>query len=186
MDIQFKIELNEGVVQTLMNVVQCDTTELEEVMSQYGKAALSEYIQMFVGRRSFTKGADMLEYRLFEIMRHVLNYEIPKATMVRSHFQMTDTRSKSLVKSMLAKYQHMIDLHAFKKRLLPYIENAQLNEETNLYEADIPNEENVAFINRVLARIDTSLKKVTKKRGTNTIYEIQIPARKALINYLTE
>lgn len=72
-------------------------------------AAAEEYVRMILGQRVFGRASDMQEYRLFLLIQHALGGVLPSERLVASLFQITETRAKSLIAAVLAKYQYELE-----------------------------------------------------------------------------
>ena len=72
-------------------------------------AASEEYVRMILGQRVFGRAGDIQEYRLFLLIKHALGGVLPSERLVASMFQLTETRAKSLIAAVLAKYQYDLE-----------------------------------------------------------------------------
>jgi hypothetical protein len=72
-------------------------------------AAAEEYVRMLIGQRTFTRGADGLEYRLLLLMNHAFDGRLPSERQVSAFFQITPTRARTLISAVAAKYQYQIE-----------------------------------------------------------------------------
>jgi hypothetical protein len=63
---------------------------------------------MFLGQKVFRRGSDILEYRLFLLIEKALEGQIPDEQVVSNLFQTTPTESRSLIRSVMSKYQYQL------------------------------------------------------------------------------
>ena len=106
MAITVDLPLNAEEKAQLAGILRCDPDALDAVLAPYAAAALEEYARMFIGQRVFTRGSDIHEYRLFLLIKQPLEGRIPDEQQVSDLFQTTATQSRSLIRSVLAKYQY--------------------------------------------------------------------------------
>jgi hypothetical protein len=90
----------------LAGILRCQVGELDAVLASYATAALEEYTRMFIGQRAFTRGADIQEHRLFLLIKEPFENQIPDEQRVSNLFQTTATQSRSLIQSVMSKYQY--------------------------------------------------------------------------------
>lgn len=146
-----------------------DEKELSEDLSPYIRAAAEEYIRMFLGQKKFTRGRDIIEYRLFLLIKHVFKERIPDEQTVCDLFQVKDTKARSLIRSVMSKYQYNLDKR-IEDSITRAIENAEEDEnDQSQYILDI--DKSLADeINGLLTKIDRSSAKVKKKPNTTSSY----------------
>ncbi len=105
MQLSVSVELTESDQTDLARVLGCTPKELPERLSLYGAAALREYIEMFLGRQFFRRGAEHNEYRLLLLILGPLGKRVPDEREVSKLFQTTTTESRALIRSVMSKYQ---------------------------------------------------------------------------------
>ena len=106
MNINFNIELQNEEIDQLAGILVCTQEELPTKIAPYAKAALEEYIKLFLGQKVFTRAADFREYRLFLLIQHVFDNEIPNEQKISDLFQTTTNQSRTLTRSIMSKYQY--------------------------------------------------------------------------------
>lgn len=87
-------------------------------------AAAEEYVRMILGQRVFGRFSDIQEYRLLLLIRCALGGVLPSERLVASLFQITDTRARSLIAAVLAKYQYELE-KPLKQSLKDVLNKAQ-------------------------------------------------------------
>lgn len=168
LNIQSSVHLNDNEVQLLANIFGCDITQLEDKLSVYGGAAIIEHIQMFLGQKVFTRGTDIKEYRLFLLIQSAFQNEIPDEQTVCNLFQVTLTESRSLIRSVMSKYQYQLK-DAILNSVIKAISRPEIEGTADAplsYIVDIKNENIVEELNGILADIDGSLPKIVRQPGT--------------------
>src|SRR5688572_29336253 len=89
----------------LIAALNCKKSDLPKILQAQAKAATMEYIQMFVGRASLKAAADSKEIRLLMMILHVYGGKPPDEYEVSRVFHLTLSQARTLIKSVLAKYQ---------------------------------------------------------------------------------
>lgn len=145
---------------------------LADALTEVAIAALEEYVRMFLGQKVFTRGADMIEYRLFLLIRSMFGNSIPDEQRVCDLFQATSTQARSLIRSVLSKYQY--ELHeAMTTSLRAAVEAAEQVQTDGDYEVAINTQSIVEGLNRLLGHADGALHPIVRKRGTVSTYVIK-------------
>lgn len=168
--INFDISLDDYEVNLLRQILEVPNGEnLEDVLNLFAKASLEEYMRMFMGQKVFTRGSDFKEYRLFLIVKKALAEKIPNEEKVSSLFQLTSTESRSLIRSVMSKYQYELN-SAIENSLKEALRTSTLD--GSLY-TFVGTENIVTHLNRLLTSIDGTLPPISKKSNTTSIYEIK-------------
>jgi len=107
--IAFDINLSATEEQLLCKILQCVPADLGTHLSGVGKAALTEYIRMFTGEKVFTRGKDIMEYRLISLIQNYLAGRMPNENEISRMFQTSSTESRTLLKAISSKYQYVLE-----------------------------------------------------------------------------
>ena len=172
MNLEIEIKLNEQEKDQLSQIIDCDKENLEESLKPYCEAAAEEHIKMFLGQKVFTRGSDYKEYRLFLLIKHAFENKIPSEQTISDLFQTTITQSRSLVRSVMSKYQYELS-NAIEDTLNEIINNAAQrdgDDDDDKYYVTIGNKSLVEAINLVLGNIDGTLPQINKERKKLCIY----------------
>ena len=132
---------------------------------------MAEYLAMFRGQKIFKRGSDMLEFRLLLLIENAFDGEIPDERTVSSLFQTTLTESRSLIRSVMSKYQYQLRTHV-ERTLRTCLSNARRPDDTQSYTVVIKSQSVVDELNKALADIDGNLTSVIKKKGSVSTFEI--------------
>ena len=179
MDITFTIPLTEIEELELATILGIGPDNLRTVVSSFGVAAAEEYLSMIRGQKVLKRGSDILEYRLFLLIKYAFNGIIPSEQKVCSLFQTTLTESRSLIRSVISKYQYQIK-EFLTDTLRQVLTNATHVNEEDDYTVVINGINFVDELNRLLAEVDGTLTPVTKKKGSVSTYEIKPASYNAL------
>lgn len=177
--IETKINLPDSDVVELAKIIKCSETEIENSLKAYSTSALSELITMFLGQKVFNRGSDLLEYRLFLLIKNVFSGKIPDEQNVCRLFQMTITNSRSLIRAVMSKYQYRLKTE-IDNTLKMLIECVEIEDRNDGVSVAIHNLNLVDEFNKVLTQIDSSLPPVQKKRGSVSVYTIKPSSYKRL------
>lgn len=172
MEVTVNINISEQEKTELASILNCSKESLPTELSKFGAAALQEYISMFLGQKVFKRGSDILEYRLFLLIEEAYGNKVPDEQDVCKLFQTSSTESRSLIRSVISKYQYQLK-SALEKTIKEILQSAARDNEQEPYTVTINSQNIVDELNRQLASIDGSLPPVTKKRGSVSIYEIK-------------
>lgn len=150
----------------------CAVSALDAEMASYAAAGQEEYLRMILGQRVFTRGEDIREYRLLLMIRHVFGDRLPSEHQVSALFHTTMTQSRTLLRSVLAKYQYELQdvLKATLKEVLAAA-RPDLNDD-QARRLDIDNTNVLEALNQQIAALDGSLSLVAKVTGTGSEYRI--------------
>jgi hypothetical protein len=171
MDVTATLGLPNADTAELARIIGCDEGELEDVLAAYATAALEEYTTMFLGQKVFKRGSDLLEYRLCLLIKHAFDNRIPDESQVSRLFQISATESRSLIRSVMSKYQYLLH-SAIERSVVMTLDSAAPAEDGGPYLATINNANIVEALNLALAEIDGTLKQVSKQRGSVSTFEI--------------
>ncbi|KAA8728135.1 hypothetical protein [Ewingella americana] len=152
-------------------ILGCNIADLNNQLNTCATASLNEYLTMFRGQKVFKRGSDMLEYRLLLLIENTFNGEIPDERTVSSLFQTTLTESRSLIKSVISKFQYQLRPH-IENTLKATLQRANRQNNTQDYTVVINSQNVVNELNKTLADIDGSLTAITKKKGSVSTFEI--------------
>ncbi len=198
MNINFELDLRGEEQELLKNILEIETDnppqrpigtanrELADKISVISKAASYEYVRMILGQKIFTRGQDIKEFRLFMLIKYLFNGKIPDEQTITTLFQTTTSESKSLLRSVLAKYQYELREsinETIKDILGNRLTRHELEEgEIIYYTSNIPLNI-VDEMNKLLSGINGALTQISKKRGALNTFEIAEDAYTALIEH---
>lgn len=172
MDIQVSISLTPSERRELAQILGCTQQELPAKLAPSLNAAGKEYVTMFLGQKVFSRGSDILEHRLFLLIQDAFDNQIPDEQDVSRLFQTTTNESRSLIRSVMSKYQYQLG-DAIGRSLIRVLEAAEHPEPDGHFVLTINSVNLIDELNRVLADIDGSLSPVSKKRGSVSTYEVE-------------
>lgn len=171
MQITITLNLTPAEEAEIAAILGCKVSDLNNRLSACSGASINEYLAMFRGQKVFKRGSDMLEYRLLLLIETAFQGVIPDERTVSSLFQTTLTESRSLIRSVISKYQYQLRTHV--ERTLSASLLAATRQNNAQYYTVVINSHNVVDeLNKALADIDGSLSPVAKKKGSVSTFEI--------------
>lgn len=164
--VTFSIDLSDEDDQALNELLGA-APSFAEVLANHAKAALTEYIEAYLGRRTFAKGGDILELRLALLIEHAFGGQIPNEARVGSLLQTSPAGSRTLIRNALSKYRRQLD--AATKR------SAKSVLEAVTWSGDICHSTTapanlIELLNQRLLAEDSTLKPVSRVPGSGGTY----------------
>ncbi|HMS72340.1 MAG TPA: hypothetical protein PKB03_04840, partial [Baekduia sp.] len=145
---------------------------LDEALARVAGAAVTEYVEMFLGRHVYTRGADIREYRLLLLIRMHYETRLPTEEEISALFQTTTTQSRSLLRAVTSKFQYDLAPIADSalRAAVAAITDPGHGEDPHL---DASSEYLVEALNRRIAARDPALDRLEKKSGTASRYLVR-------------
>jgi hypothetical protein len=106
MPLAFDPELSDEDRRQLAPILGVEEQALDEQLALVARAALTEDVELFLGRKVFTRGSDMREYRLYLLIRYLYGNRFPTEAQISALFQTTTSQSRSLLRAVSSKYQY--------------------------------------------------------------------------------
>ena len=172
MDVTATINIEDAELAELSRILNCPENEVQENLTSHASAALKEYVGMYLGQKAFKRGSDILEHRLYLLIRTAFADSLPDESQVCRLFQITASESRSLLRSVMSKYQYQLH-DAVENSLRRALDSAQQPADVDPFLVTINNANIVEALNRALADIDGTLSRVSKQRGSVSTYEIE-------------
>lgn len=169
MDITATVDLSTDE-QRLAAILGCDPAKLVDELKPLADAALAEYVELILGRRVFTRGSDMREYRLLLLIKHRYRNRLPTEEEISALFQTTTTQSRSLLRAVTSKYQYELS-DTMDDAIKAAVKG--MKKDGNDWHLDAESEFIVEALNRRVARIDVSLPRLQRVEGTLSRYAVK-------------
>lgn len=177
MKLELELSLTSDVETRLAEALGCKTSELAAKLKPYAGAALQEYVDMFVGDKVVTSGADLRAYRLYRIAAASDPPGIPDDDRVVALFQLTAGQSRNLIAATLAKYQYRLERNLAQTMLNAIEPNKPEGEDYEIAPSL------VEAMNRLARRIDKGLDPIGKSK-TGSRYTVPKDTRTKLLKDL--
>lgn len=159
-----EIERLENLFQTSNN------TEFSEAIKKVVFAALTEYKEMFLGMSLPSRADEIRQHRLFYLIENYYVDRIPSESEVSSMFQLTQTRSKSLIRAVMTRFHYQLEsqiLDTLKKEIENKIEG-----EDDTYQLVIKSDIVVEELNLIIDRVAPSLDRIKRVQNSARTYSI--------------
>jgi hypothetical protein len=127
MRISFELDLSSEETNRLASILKCKTEDLPTRLEPFARAALQEYTTLFLGQRVFTQSADLRAYRLFLLIKEVFKDAFPNEQQISGLFQTTVSQSRSLLRSVVSRYQYELQ-ESIEKTLKAVLSAAEQRE----------------------------------------------------------
>lgn len=181
--ISFELKLNPHEMKRLASILKCEEQDLPAKLAPYARAATQEYTTLFSGQRVFTQGADLRAYRLFLLIKEVFENEIPSEQQVSSMFQTTVGQSRSLLRSVISRYQYELQ-EVIEGTLTSALSSAEQPETGGNWEVTVNNKSLAERLNEILAIYDDgTIPRVTLKPNSISTYLVTPSAYSCLCSH---
>lgn len=179
MDVKGIVELSQEEEDKLAGILNYKGSDLSKALEPFASAAIEEYLRMFLGQKVFTRGSDFREYRLYLLIKHVFNDFIPGEQTVSDLFSTTASQSRSLIRSVMSKYQYEL-VTTTDKSFKKAITEAKYSKQDDCYLITTGSENIISELNLTIAAIDGTLPPITKRPNTVSTYRLPISSREKL------
>lgn len=169
MAISVSVELTTEEKKQLAAILGTTASNLDAALKPFAKAALEEYVRMFLGQRVFTRGSDAREFRLLLLIKHAFDNRFPDDQRISDLFQTTLSESRSLIKSVSAKYQY--ELAGAKEATLKAVLASAVQRDST-WLLSINSRTVVEQLNRDLVQLGSDLPPVRLKENTGSTYVV--------------
>jgi hypothetical protein len=177
--ISFQFEIADDDKEALALALGCSVNQISQSLNAHGKAALSEYVEAYCGRRDFNRGSDILEHRLALLIREVFIDRLPSESEVGLLFQTAPYASRTLLRNTLSKYRYMLrDQSAASAKAL--LESATWSADGDAVHIKIVSSTLLELLNDRLRTADATKKALTRLSESVATYETTESAYKLL------
>jgi hypothetical protein len=160
-----------------------DDTEFSEALQKVVRAALSEYKEMFLGMGLPSRADEIRQHRLFHLIKHYFRERLPSEAEVSSLFQLTQSRSRSLLRYTMTRFHYDLEQET-QNTLKETVKQAQFNDDKKEYRVVIQSDNVLNELNLIIATVAPSLDPVSKVRNMSRTYSISEDSHDALCKYL--
>jgi hypothetical protein len=155
------------VQETLGKTTQKD---FEDALARLFKSAALEYINMFVEKGLASRADEVRQDRLYFLISHYYQNDIPSQTEVASIFLLTQSQSGTLMRNTRSRYRTKISIQV-KAAAKKIVADAEKNEDSGRWEMLIPSDVIREELNLTIALKDPKLKPVRLKKDSSAWYE---------------
>lgn len=166
------VDLTDDEKVSLSKILGCSKADLPGQLAGFASADLEEYARMFLGEKVFKRGSDILEYRLLLLIQHAFDDLLPNEARISSLFQITTSQSRSLLRSIMSKYQYLLE-NALKKSALKAIKAATYKKDDDVWVTTFDSVNVVDALNLRLAQLDPKAAPILRQRDSVANYDIK-------------
>jgi hypothetical protein len=166
--ISVSIDLTDEEKHQLAAILEIDESDLDAALEPFVAASCEEYVRMFLGQRVFTRGSDAREFRLLLLIKHAFDNRFPDDQRISDLFQTTLSESRSLIKSVAAKYQY--ELAGAKERTLKGVLDSAQQQPDDSWLLSINSRTVVEQLNRDLVQLGADLPPIRLKENTGSTF----------------
>lgn len=148
-----------------------EATDISETMVKVTKSALNEYKQMLLGMGLPTRADEILQYRLYYLIKHYFKETIPTESQVSSMFQLTPQRSRSLIRSVTTRFKYDLEKE-LDTTLKKTISSAEWDDQENEFHIVIRSTNIVEQLNRKITSLAPDVDLIRKVKFQAGTYRI--------------
>jgi hypothetical protein len=140
-----------------------DIQSIEGNMQKIILASINEYKEMIVGRGIPSRAEDIHQYRLVSLIKYYYGDRLPTEEEVSSMFQLTPTRSRSLIRNVRTRFRYDLE-YQIKNTMKNVLLSAKKNEEGSDFRVCIQSDYVLAEVRRLTNKVaprDESIRKIT-------------------------
>lgn len=171
MNITFQIVIENDDKMVLAQALDCPMGDVDARLQAHARASLEEYVQLYLGRRVFSRGSDILEHRLALLIEHAYEGKVPPEGDIAALFQITLPQARSLIRSTLSKYRSQLR-DATEKTVKTLLETAAWQNDDKEVWIEIPAANVVDLMNQALVRRDRGATGVKRHKDAIATYVI--------------
>ncbi len=152
---------------------------IQAYVTKLSKAALLEYLNMFVEKGMPSRADEVRQNRLYFLIKHYYQDHLPSESEISLVFQLTESQSRGLLRNTRSRYRPRISsqVHSSAKSV---VQKAKLNEDSEKWEMLIGSEVILEELNVIISRKGPTLKPVQLKRNCSGLYEAEEDTYKLL------
>jgi len=142
-------------------------------------AGLDEYKSMFLGMGLPSRADEIRQHRLFYLIKRYFESRLPSEAEVSSMFQLTQSQSRSLIRSVMARFRYELG-EEIRNTLVEHIHRAQFNQDAREYRIVIHSRNVLDELNRIIGGIAPNLDQIRKVRNMSRTYAVSEDSYEAL------
>lgn len=146
-----------------------ESDDPSETLLNITNAALNEYKQMLLGMGLPSRADEILQYRLYYLIKHYFRDTIPTESQVSSMFQLTPQKSRSLIRNVTTRFKYDLE-NELDNTLKETISSAEWVNQENEFHIVIKSNNVIEQLNRIIASLAPDLDLIRKVRFQAGIY----------------
>jgi hypothetical protein len=142
-------------------------TNLQTTLSKIAKCALLEYRKMFIEKGLPTKAAEVMQERLFYLIKGYYKDSLPNEQQISTIFQLTYSSAKTLLRNTISKYRIYLQSE-IKETIKKVLKTA--TEDDGKFRIVVQSETIKDELNLYLTQNAPTLKKMLAEKGSAGIF----------------
>jgi hypothetical protein len=173
------IELPEDIFsederEKLMNLFQVDNQlDFSDSVRKITIATINEYKEMFLGMGLPSRADEIQQHRLYFLIKYFFEDIIPSEAQISSMFQLTQSRSRSLIRFVLTRFHYDLERQLLNT-LRETMESAQLSDDGSEYRVVIQSDNVLEELNRIIGIRAPRLDPIRRIRNMSRTYSISV------------
>jgi hypothetical protein len=172
MEISFEIddhEFEQEQKELIKKTLKIEDTVIPQALNKIAKAALTEYLTMFIEGGMPNRADEAKQDRLLYLIQSYFGYALPTESQISTIFQLTQSQSKTLLKNTVSRFRHKLE-GVLISTMKAVIETAELSNEIYLVviSSDVVKDE----LNMLITQNEPTFKPIIKRRGSAGQFEI--------------
>lgn len=162
----------EGEKEKLEKFFNAYGKDFDTAMNQVALASISEYKEMFLGRGLPSRADEIQQHRLNYLIKYFYTDVLPSESDVANMFQLTLSRSKSLIRFVLTRFHYELE-SKLKNTLAKTLQDGYLDDEDKDCLMNIQSWYIVEEFNRLLSMNAPKLYSVRKIQNVSSTYAVK-------------
>jgi hypothetical protein len=187
---QMNISLHDGLFSPEERVRLCnlfgirndDDSGFNNAIAKITHAAIVEYKEMLLGKGLPTRADEIRQHRLLHLIKYYFLGRIPTEVEVSAMFQLTETESRSLIKSVKTRFRYEL-LQEIRQTLRTVVEAATQRSSGEPYKVVIQSDNVLEELNQIIEKEAPHCYPITKCRSTAKTYEITEDSYQVIMNH---
>jgi len=160
-----------------------DNQEFSDAIRKVTLAALTEYKEMFLGQGLPSRADEIRQHRLYFLTKYFFEGRLPSEAEVSSMFQLTRSRSRSLLRYVITRFHYDLE-NETRKTLINALSQAQFDEDKEEYRLNLQSDIVLEELNRIIGMVAPNLDPITKVRNMARTYSISVDSFSILGKHL--
>lgn len=148
-----------------------DDDALEEALQRIALASLAEYREMLLAGGAPSRADEVLEHRLYFLIKYYFGGRIPSEPEVSRAFHETLSKSRTLIRNVLTRYSRELD-EELTTTLVTLVNAAQQETEDGHWRVVIQSDNALERLNQIIAAEAPTLDPVRKVPNSARTYRI--------------
>lgn len=170
MQLETQVEVLEGEIAPLCAALGCSPEQLPSRMSEIGRAALREYVEMLLGE-NVVRSPENRERRLLYWILYANSGSIPNEEQVSRIFNITTSSARSLLRTVISRYRKQMSA-ATEVAAKGVLSACGTEDSKGIRRVSVSNPVIVEYLNDRLAQHGGKVERVRLETNTSSTYMV--------------